>query len=298
MTPLTSLFSALSRTRDSLSNALKSLTGTAKNVQSLDALEASLLFSDMGMDTAEAVLALAEKSNTKDVVSGISDFLIGTLQSIDSGPFSEKFRQTTVILIVGVNGTGKTTSAAKLAGFMKRDNSVLLVGADTYRAAAAEQLRVWAKRADVKLISNEASKDPSAVLFDGMASAVAHKADVVIVDTAGRLHTYNHLMDELSKMNRVLTEHYPQFIPKSLITIDASLGQNSLFQAKAFSEHVHLDGAILTKMDGTAKGGIAFPLVRELSIPIRYIGTGEDLNDLAPFDPVNYVHSLLGIHNE
>lgn len=298
MTPLTSLFSALSRTRDSLSNALKSLTGSSKNSRSLDDLEASLLFSDMGMDTAETVLALAEKSNNKDIASEISDFLISTLQSIDSGPYEEKLTEPTVLLIVGVNGTGKTTSAAKLAGFMKSRNSVLLIGADTYRAAAAEQLRIWAQRADVKLVSNEASKDPSAVLFDGMTSAAAHKADVVIVDTAGRLHTYDHLMEELSKMNRVLKEHFPQFVTKSLITIDASLGQNSLFQAKAFSEHVHLDGAILTKMDGTAKGGIAFPLVKELSIPIRYIGMGEDLNDLAPFDPVSYVHSLLGIDDE
>lgn len=295
MAPLTSLFSALSRTRDSLSNALKSLSGSSKKAQPLNDLEASLLSSDMGMETAETVLELAEKSKSENIIPDISHFLIETLKSVDSGPISSGDTGPKVILVVGVNGTGKTTSAAKLAGLMKKDNSVLLIGADTYRAAAAEQLRVWANRVDVRLVSNEASKDPSAVLFDGMTSAAAQNDDTVIVDTAGRLHTYDHLMDELSKMHRVLKDHFPQFAAKSLITIDASLGQNSLFQAKAFAEHVDLDGAILTKMDGTAKGGIAFPLVKELSLPIRYIGTGEDVSDMAPFNPEKYVQSLLGI---
>ena len=298
MTPLTSLFSALSRTRDSLSKALKSFTNKSADLGSMDALEASLLLSDMGIDTTEEILALTEKTNSENLIQVVSDYLIDILQTIESSPLPNDDLPPTVLLIVGVNGTGKTTSAAKLARFFKPHKNVLLVGADTYRAAAAEQLRVWANRADIRLVSNEASKDPSAIIFDGLTSAVANNSNMVIVDTAGRLHTYNHFMVELSKMNRVLDEHFPQFSKKSLITIDASLGQNSLHQAKVFSDHVDLDGAILTKMDGTAKGGIAFPLVRELSLPIRYVGTGEDLNDIEPFSGETYVKSILGIDRE
>ncbi|MDP6533374.1 MAG: signal recognition particle-docking protein FtsY [Candidatus Marinimicrobia bacterium] len=298
MAPLTSLFSVLSRTRDSLSKALNSLRAPYEKLGSLDELEASLLSSDIGMETAEAVLEIAKRSKSGHAIDEIIDLLIGILESVDSGPITHIDAGPKVILIVGVNGTGKTTSAAKLAGLMKTDEPALLIGADTYRAAAVEQLRIWAQRVDVRLVSNEASKDPSAVLFDGMSSAIAQKVNNVIVDTAGRLHTYDHLMEELSKMNRVLKEHFPQFNTKSLITIDASLGQNSLFQAKSFAKHVDLDGAILTKMDGTAKGGIVFALVKELSLPVRYIGIGEDIQDIEPFDAEKFVHSLVGSAND
>ena len=166
-----------------------------------------------------------------------------------------------VIMMVGVNGTGKTTSAAKLAR-LYRDlgKDVLLIAADTYRAAAIDQLRVWSNRADVRLISNEQTKEPSAVLFDGLVSAKSAGSDIIIVDTAGRLHTYDNLMRELEKMHRILDDRFPEFLVKNLITIDSLLGQNSLVQAKEFNSRVPLDGAILTKLDGTAKGGIIFPL--------------------------------------
>jgi fused signal recognition particle receptor len=203
-----------------------------------------------------------------------------------------------VIMVVGVNGTGKTTSAAKLAKLYKDlGNDVTLVAADTYRAAAVEQLRIWSNRANTRLVCNEKATEPSAVLFDGLTSALSNNSDIVIVDTAGRLHTYDNLMSELEKMHRISTKRFPQFIVKNIITIDSLLGQNSIVQAEQFNNHVPLDGAILTKLDGTAKGGIVFSLYKKLKIPVQYIGVGEELSDLEMFDPMKYVDGLFGIKN-
>jgi len=198
-------------------------------------------------------------------------------------------------MVVGVNGTGKTTSAAKLANYYKSlGKKVLLVGADTYRAAAAEQLKIWANRVDVNIVCNEKSQQPSAVLFDGLTAAQSQGVDITIVDTAGRLHTYKNLMAELEKMYRVVESRFPEYEIHSLITLDASLGQNSLIQAREFANTVQVDGAVLTKMDGTAKGGIVFPLFKELNIPVKFIGVGEDLDDLIVFNRNEYVQGLLG----
>ena len=201
-------------------------------------------------------------------------------------------------MVVGVNGTGKTTTVAKLAKLYKdMGNSVTLIAADTYRAAAVEQLRIWSNRAGVELVCNEDAKEPSAVLFDGLKSAKSDDSDVVIVDTAGRLHTYKNLMGELEKMHRISRDRFPEFFIKNIITIDSLLGQNSIVQAKEFNSHVPLDGAILTKLDGTAKGGIIFSLYKELGIPVQYIGIGEELSDLELFDPEKYVNGLIGKNN-
>jgi fused signal recognition particle receptor len=169
-----------------------------------------------------------------------------------------------------------------------------MVGADTYRAAAAEQLEEWARRLKMKIVSNAQSGDPSAVLFDGLKSAKKNESDVVIVDTAGRLHTYKNLMLELEKMIRLVNKHFPEFNVISLLTIDASLGQNSLIQAREFTRLFKIDGVILTKMDGTARGGIAFSLYEELKIPVMYVGVGEQLEDLIPFDANEYIKSIVG----
>ena len=198
-------------------------------------------------------------------------------------------------MMVGVNGTGKTTSAAKLARIYRdQGKRVLLIAADTYRAAAIDQLKVWSKRADVRLVCNEKTKEPSAILFDGLTSARSSECEIVIVDTAGRLHTYENLMNELEKMHRIIENRFSEFVVKNLITIDSLLGQNSIVQAKEFNRHVPLDGAILTKLDGTAKGGIVFPLYKDLGIPVQYIGIGEDIRDIEPFDPENYLDGLFG----
>ena len=199
-------------------------------------------------------------------------------------------------MVVGVNGTGKTTTAAKLAHYYKSlDKKVLLIGADTYRVAAVEQLKIWANRLDVKIIYNEQARQPSGVLFDGLSAAQNQSVDMVIIDTAGRLHTYKNLMRELEKMYLVAESRFPNFNIHSLITLDASVGQNSLIQAREFSDYVQMDGAILTKMDGTAKGGIIFPLYKELGIPVKFIGVGEDLDDLYVFNRQEYIQGLLGI---
>jgi fused signal recognition particle receptor len=260
-------------------------------------LEDQLLAADMGIPTVEAVLTVVRKTGSGNFLRAVREYLITQL------PANTKLDLTrdgpSVLLVVGVNGTGKTTTAAKLAHYYhRREKQVLLVGADTYRAAALEQLRIWARRVGVRLVCNEQSRESAAVLFDGLKAAQAQGAEVVIVDTAGRLHTYKNLMLELNKMYRVVRDRFPAFHLHSLITIDANLGQNSLIQAKEFARHLHLDGAVLTKMDGTAKGGIVFPLYEQLQIPVYFLGVGEGLDDLYPFNAVDYVDSLLGNADE
>jgi len=217
------------------------------------------------------------------------------LTSADKANVLETDYKASAILIVGVNGTGKTTSAAKLAAYYTNlGKSVMLIGADTYRAAAAEQLRQWSVVANIQFVSNESSGDPSAVLFDGLKSAQAKDIDISLIDTAGRLHTYKNLMAEIGKMHKVVTTKFPDFQLETLLTLDANLGQNSLSQAKKFHEQTSVDGIILTKMDGTAKGGIVFPIYRELGIPVKFIGMGETLDDLIEFNAEDYVQSLIG----
>ena len=200
-----------------------------------------------------------------------------------------------VLLMVGVNGTGKTTTIGKIAWHLSREFglSVVLAAGDTYRAAAAEQLAEWAERAGADLVRSDPGADPGAVAFDAISAARARGADLVIVDTAGRLHTQGNLMDELAKVRRVIAKQLPGAPHATLISIDATTGQNGLRQAKVFSEAVDVDGVVLTKLDGTAKGGIALAIASELGIPVKLIGTGESLEDLRPFDPADFARALL-----
>jgi fused signal recognition particle receptor len=288
------LFNALMRSRDRVSNAFQQIVKEKVSLQSLEQLEETLLASDLGLSTVDDILDIVKKHSKENFINEVADYMQQSL-----GHEKElEIKSPSVMLVVGVNGTGKTTTVAKLAKYYKdQGKSVLLVAADTYRAAAIAQLHQWSKRLNVRMVCNEKSQDPTSVLFDGLKSAKSENIDLVIVDTAGRLHTYKNLMNELEKMVRVVRERFPEFNLCSIMTIDANLGQNSLHQVREFAKSVHLDGAVLTKMDGTARGGIVFALKNELDLPVLFIGIGEELNDLNEFAADEYINSLLGLKN-
>jgi fused signal recognition particle receptor len=290
------VFKAFKRTRETISDAFDSVRKQKISIESLDELEESLILADIGLGTVEKVVDVIKKSKQDNFILEVENFLISILPENQND--KSYLSKPMVILMVGVNGTGKTTSCAKLAKYYKsQGKKVLMIAADTYRAAAVDQLKVWSNRLDVELIYNESSNQPSAVLFDGLTAAKSQDSDIIIVDTAGRLHTSKNLMSELEKMYRLAKKNFSSFNINSLITLDASLGQNSLIQAKDFARIVQLDGAILTKMDGTAKGGIVFPLYNESNISVKFIGAGEDLDDLFRFNRNEYVQSILGTND-
>jgi fused signal recognition particle receptor len=199
-----------------------------------------------------------------------------------------------IVLVVGVNGAGKTTSIAKLSHALKEDGATVILGAaDTFRAAATDQLKVWGERIGVRVVAHKPGADPGAVVFDTLSAAESAEADFVLIDTAGRLHTKTNLMDELKKMDRIIQRNHPDGPHETLLVLDATTGQNGLAQAKTFAEAVGVTGIVLAKLDGTAKGGIAFAIAHELGIPVRFIGTGEKVGDFAPFDAEEFVDSLL-----
>ena len=287
------LFKALKRTRETISDAFDSVRKQKVSIESLDELEEILILADIGFKNVENILDVVKKNKEDNFITSVENYLISILPKNQN---DKDYNSTpNVIFMVGVNGTGKTTSSAKLAKYYKsQGKKVLMIAADTYRAAAIDQLKIWSSRLDVEIIYNESSNQPSAVLFDGLTAAKSQGSDIVIVDTAGRLHTSKNLMSELEKMYRLSQKNFSSFKINSLITLDASLGQNSLIQAKDFASKVQLDGAILTKMDGTAKGGIIFPLYSESNIAVKFIGAGEDLDDLFIFNRDEYVQSFLG----
>ena len=287
-------FQGLSKTRQKISGVLARLSGKKLlSADDLDQLEEALLQADLGWEVVE--MLITELSKPRKENASWSERFITVLEEILANKVANlELKQ--VVLIVGVNGTGKTTSAAKLAGyFADRNEDVLLVAADTYRAAAVEQIRTWAQRLGVKLIANEGTCDPAAVAFDGVQSGLSQGIQRIIVDTAGRLHTSRNLMEELAKIHRVagkLTEHI-----SVLITLDANTGQNGITQVREFSRFLPVDGIILTKMDGTARGGIAVPIMLELQRPVCYIGVGEQVDDLIPFEQQSFIKGLIGIDN-
>jgi fused signal recognition particle receptor len=297
---------AVSRTRESLADRLDVIVALTHEVDeaTLEELEMSLLASDLGVATStEIIAALRARVKRHEVHNGaeLKQLLKEEIQTIlDSEEEQDFFKPRNppppkVIMMVGVNGTGKTTSAGKLASFFRRQGkTVLLCAADTFRAAAIEQLEVWGQRTGVEMIKTRQGGDPSAVLFDAMRAAQARSIDVLIVDTAGRLHTKDNLMAELTKMRRTAQRIIPSAPHEVLLVMDATTGQNGLQQARLFTESAGVTGIVLTKLDGTAKGGIAVAIARELKVPVRYVGVGEKLEDLLPFDSKAFVDSMLG----
>ena len=287
------IFQALSKTREKVADAFDNIVKRKVTPDSLEQLEEVLLSSDMGFETVSTILNVVEKHHDEGFLSKVEDHLVSILPNKEDNYLSSN--NPIIVMVVGVNGTGKTTTAAKLASYYKKlGNNILMVAADTYRAAAIDQLKIWANRIDVDLVYNEKSKQPASILFDGLTAAKSKKNDVVIVDTAGRLHTHKNLMDELEKMYRMAELKFAEFTLSTLITLDASLGLNSLVQAREFLKTIQIDGAIMTKMDGSAKGGIIFPLYQDLGLAVRFIGLGEDLDDLITFDALEYTQGLLG----
>ena len=285
------LFNALSKSRSRFGQIFNSKLGENLSYLDFDEIEEKLIETDMGYDAVDSILALIKSDTSSGSLRVLNAHLVNLLPSQTNLKINDNM---TVLLIFGVNGSGKTTTAAKLSHYYKSlGYKITLVAADTYRAAAVEQLRIWSERVGCDLICNEETADPSSVIFNGMESAKAQGNSLVIIDTAGRLHTSSNLMSELKKMNNVIDNRFPEFSKFSLITIDASLGQNSLSQAKEFNKYCNINGAVLTKLDGTAKGGIIFALYNELKIPVNFIGFGESLEDLEIFEPMKYVNSIL-----
>lgn len=291
------LFSALKKTKDNVSAKLRLLFAKNKlGDEFYDELEEILISADVSVRTADDIVeqvkeeAIGEKVKDQGyVIDLLKDILQDTLEQAEM----PEIQYPCVIMLVGVNGVGKTTTIGKLAKyFTDRKKSVVLAAGDTFRAAAADQLTVWADRAGVRIVKHEEGSDPSAVVFDAVSSAKARKTDVVIVDTAGRLHVKANLMSELSKMNRVVNREYPEATFYKLLVLDATTGQNAFNQAKVFDETVDLDGIVLTKLDGTAKGGFVVSLCGELQIPVWFAGVGEKQDDLVPFDAEQFVEGF------
>ena len=287
------IFKALTQTREKVTKAFNILTKNKVASDSIDELEQLLLSADMGYETVESILNLVKNNKDEDFIINVQEHLIRILPKVDKD--LTVFNEPSIIIVIGVNGTGKTTTVAKLAKFYKdQNNEVLMIAADTYRAAAIDQLKLWSKRLDIKIVYNDKSQQPSSVLFDGLNAAKSNQIETVIVDTAGRLHTYKNLMQELEKMYYLAKNKFPEYKVSTLMTLDASFGQNSLIQVEEFLKFIEIDSVILTKMDGTAKGGIVFPLYKNLNVPVSFLGLGEDVDDLIIFDSSEYVKSLIG----
>ena len=289
------LAEGLSKTRNSFANIFKA---SEIDDDFYEELEETLIMSDMGVETTERIIddlkARVKEQHIKEAAA-CRDLVINILRdqmSVDESAYDFENKKT-VLFIIGVNGVGKTTSVGKLAAIYKaRGKSVMMAAADTFRAAAIDQLKTWSERAGVPIIAQSEGSDPSSVVFDAVAAAKARGTDILLVDTAGRLHNKKNLMDELAKMRRIISKEYPDANVESLIVLDGTTGQNALEQARQFSEVTEINGIIITKLDGTAKGGIAIAIQSELSVPVKFIGVGEKIGDLQRFDPNAYVTAL------
>lgn len=289
----------LFKTRGSVGQKMDQLVENSRALDDdfYDELSDILVMADVGVTTAtEAVDELRERVTAEKITDAAKAKEI--FKEILATRMRDKpmvLESPSVIFIIGVNGVGKTTSIGKLASRLKTvGRRVLIVAGDTFRAAAAEQLTVWADRADVPIVRRAEGADPASVVFDGIQTARARHADVLLVDTAGRLHNKAHLMEELKKMARIVSRDFPEAKMHALLVIDATTGQNGLSQARVFRDVADLDGIILTKLDGTAKGGIAMAIRSELGLPVRYIGVGEGLDDMQPFDAKEYIEAIFG----
>lgn len=289
----------LFKTRGSVGQKMDQLVENSRALDDdfYDELSDILVMADVGVTTAtEAVDELRERVTAEKITDAAkAKEIFKEILAVRMRDKPMVLESPSVIFIIGVNGVGKTTSIGKLASRLKTvGRRVLIVAGDTFRAAAAEQLTVWADRADVPIVRRAEGADPASVVFDGIQTARARHADVLLVDTAGRLHNKAHLMEELKKMARIVSRDFPEAKMHALLVIDATTGQNGLSQARVFRDVADLDGIILTKLDGTAKGGIAMAIRSELGLPVRYIGVGEGLDDMQPFDAKEYIEAIFG----
>lgn len=287
----------LSKTRASIAGRLENLVTSGKSIDAeiLESIEEALISADIGIETTIALTERIEKNSASiDSQESLRDFLKNEIRTFLDIPDSEVgMSKPHVIMVVGVNGVGKTTTIGKLASMYNHQGKKVLLGAaDTFRAAACEQLAVWADRANAQIVKHRDKADPAAVAFDSVSAALSRDIDVVIIDTAGRLHTRVNLMEELKKIKKSIGKKLPGAPHETLLVLDATTGQNALAQAKLFHESIGISGIILTKLDGTAKGGIVIGIAKELELPIKYIGVGEGIDDLQPFDPDAFVEAL------
>ncbi len=294
------LKNGLKKTKDTLLKPVDQLFSSGDRVDEdfYEELSDLLIMADVGVETSEYIVEtlkerLKEKK-IKEMAPAREEFCAILRELVGEGePLAQTGGGTNVILVIGVNGVGKTTSIGKIAHVLKQQGKkVMLCAADTFRAAAIEQLEVWAERSDLPLIKQKEGADPAAVVFDAAGAARKQKADVLIVDTAGRLHNKKNLIEELAKIDRVLTRELPEASRETLLVLDASTGQNALVQAKEFRKAANITGLVLTKLDGTAKGGIVLAIRRELGIPVKFIGVGEQIDDLQPFDGAEFVRAF------
>lgn len=294
------LVSGLAKTRDNIVSGMDSIFHGFSNIDEefYEELEEVLIMGDLGVQATEDILddlrAKVKERHIKEPADCRQILIDSIKEQMDVGETAYEFEEkTSVVMVVGVNGVGKTTTIGKLAGKLRaQDKKVVLAAADTFRAAAGEQLKEWANRAQAELIGGQEGSDPAAVVYDAVQAAKARHADVLLCDTAGRLHNKKNLMEELRKMNRIIDREYPEAFRETLVVLDATTGQNALAQAKEFKDVADITGIILTKMDGTAKGGIAVAIQAELGIPVKYIGVGETIEDLQKFDPDEFVDAL------
>ena len=294
------LVSGLTKTRDNIVSGMDSIFNGYSNIDEefYEDLEETLIMGDLGVHTTMNIMDdLREKVKAQHIKepAACRQLLIESIkEQMDVGETAYEFEnRQSVVFVIGVNGVGKTTTIGKLAGkFKAQKKKVLIAAADTFRAAAGEQLKTLADRAQVEMIGGQEGADPASVVFDAVTSAKARRADILLCDTAGRLHNKKNLMEELRKINRVIEREFPEAYKETLVVLDATTGQNALAQAKEFNEVADITGVILTKMDGTAKGGIAVAIQAELGIPVKYIGVGESIDDLQKFDANEFVNAL------
>lgn len=294
------LVSGLTKTRDNIVSGFDSIFSGFSHIDDdfYEELEEILVMGDIGIHATEEIIENLKKKVKENHIKEPADcreLLINSIkEQMYVGDTAYRFEEeTSVVLVIGVNGVGKTTTIGKLAGKLKSQGKKVILGAaDTFRAAADEQLTEWANRAGVEIVGGQEGSDPGSVVYDAVQAAKARKADVLLCDTAGRLHNKKNLMEELKKINRILEKEYPEAYRETLVVLDATTGQNALVQAKQFSEAAEITGIVLTKMDGTAKGGIAVAIHSELGIPVKYIGVGESIDDLQKFDADQFVDAL------
>lgn len=300
------LFEGLTKARKNIMSGLDQIFSGFSQIDDdfYEELEEILVMADLGIHTTSEIIENLKKKvkeqNIKEPAA-CKQLLVDTIkEQMDLGENAYDYEhQKSVLLVVGVNGVGKTTTIGKLAAqYHKQGKKVILAAADTFRAAAVEQLAEWSRRAGVDMISQGEGADPASVVFDALQSAKAKHADILICDTAGRLHNKKNLMEELKKINRVIDREYPDAYRETLVVLDGTTGQNALVQARQFKEAVDISGIILTKMDGTAKGGIAVAIQAELGVPVKYIGVGEKVDDLQKFDPDSFVNALFDVKQE